>query len=209
VSTRVRTAKIVAKIRAERAGTAACSPDASAIDAGRKRPQIRTIAPFWRYAYSLVTGWPADPPPEARRVSAVLPGWRTAQTSLRVLFVIHSLTAAARLGDLISIFQDLRIQLFCTQTRDSMFPGGIGSFIQDCGFYQLTWEQAISIDFHAVICASLGDNLHEIKSPILRIPHGNGYNKRWNQRSAISDQRSAISDQPSVSPRKHLSTMGG
>ncbi|WP_173522774.1 hypothetical protein [Nonomuraea antri] len=72
------------------------------------------------------------------------------------------------------------------------------TFIQRLGLLHLSWEQARAIEFHAVITASLGDNLHEINSPILRIPHGNGYNKRWDQRSAISDQRSAISDQRSV-----------
>jgi hypothetical protein len=98
---------------------------------------------------------------------------------MRVLLVIHSATAATRLADLTPIFRDQRLQLFCTQTRDSMFPEGIGSFIQALGFHFLEWEQALELEFNAVICASLGDNLHEIDSPILRIPHGNGYNKIW------------------------------
>jgi hypothetical protein len=115
--------------------------------------------------------------PAARLISSALPGWRTAPTSLRVLLVIHSATAAARLADLAPIFRDQRLQLFCTQTTDSMFPQGIEAFIQALGFHFLAWEQAVQLDFNAVICASLGDNLHEIKSPILRIPHGNGYNK--------------------------------
>ncbi|MFI0424013.1 hypothetical protein [Spongiactinospora sp. 9N601] len=144
--------------------------------------------------------WVADLPPAVQRISSVLAGWRTARTSRRVLFVIHSLTAATRLADLLPIFQDQRIQLYCTQTSDSMFPSGVEKFMQDRGFLCLTWEQAIALEFHAVITASLGDNLHEIQSPILRISHGNGYNKRWisDQRSAISDQRSAISDQRSA-----------
>jgi hypothetical protein len=69
--------------------------------------------------------------------------------------------------------------------------------MQSHGLFHLTWDQAIALEFHAVVTASLGDNLQEIESPIVRIPHGNGYNKSWisDQRSAISDQRSAISDQ--------------
>jgi len=98
---------------------------------------------------------------------------------MRVLLVIHSATAAIRLADLAPIFRDQRLQLFCTQTTDSMFPEGIGSFIQALGFHFIEWEQAMGLEFNAVICASLGDNLHEIRSPILRIPHGNGYNKLW------------------------------
>ncbi|MCL2581238.1 MAG: hypothetical protein FWE35_02155, partial [Streptosporangiales bacterium] len=123
----------------------------------------------------------ADPSLATRRISSILPGWRTVQTSLRVLLVIHSATAATRLADLIPIFGDPRLQLFCTQTSDSMFPEGINSFIQDHGFNFLEWNQAVEIEFDAVICASLGDNLHEINSPILRIPHGNGYNKLWSR----------------------------
>jgi hypothetical protein len=131
----------------------------------------------------------------------MLPGWQTIRTRIRILLVIHSMTAAARLADLIPIFQDPRMQLFCTQTSGSVFPHGIEPFIRNHGFYHLTWEQAKALQFDAVISASLGDNLHEIaSSPVLRIPHGNGYNKRWisDQRSAISDQRSAISDQRSA-----------
>jgi hypothetical protein len=132
-----------------------------------------------RYAYLPVTDPATDILPAARRISSALPGWRTARTSLRVLLVIHSAAAAIRLADLAPIFRDQRLQLFCTQTRDSMFPEGIGSFIQALGFHFLEWEQAVELEFNAVICASLGDNLQEITSPILRIPHGNGYNKLW------------------------------
>jgi hypothetical protein len=130
-----------------------------------------------RYAYLSVTDPASEIPPAARRISSALPGWRTARTSRRVLLVIHSATAATRLADLTPIFRDQRLQLFCTQTTDSMFPEGIRSFIQALGFHFLEWEQAVELEFNAVICASLGDNLHEISSPILRIPHGNGYNK--------------------------------
>jgi hypothetical protein len=160
-----------------------------------------TIAPIRHYTYLLVADWAEDHPAAARRISSTLSGWQTIRTRIRILLVIHSMTAAARLADLIPIFQDPRMQLFCTQTCGSMFPDGIGPFIRHHGFYLLTWEQAKVLQFDAVICASLGDNLHEIANlPILRIPHGNGYNKRWisDQRSAISDQRSAISDQRSA-----------
>ncbi|TDD95627.1 hypothetical protein [Actinomadura rubrisoli] len=133
----------------------------------------------------------ADLPPTIRRISAVLPGWRTAQPSLRVLLVIHSATAATRLGDLIPLFQDPRIQLFCTHTSDAMFPYGIDSFIQANEIHQLSWEQATALEFQVAITAGLGDNLHEIKCPILRVPHGNGYNKRWtgDRRPATGDRR--------------------
>jgi hypothetical protein len=126
----------------------------------------------------------------------MLPGWRTVRVSLRVLLVIHSATAATRLADLIPIFQDQRLQLFCTQTTGSMFPEGVISFIKAHGFHFLEWKQAVKLEFDAVICASLGDNLHEINSPILRIPHGNGYNKLWKEPGARSQEPGARSQEP-------------
>jgi hypothetical protein len=123
----------------------------------------------------------ADPPPAVRHLSAVQPGWRTARTSLRVLIVIHSVTAATRLTDVLPIFHDRRVQLFCTQTSDAMFSNGVGAYMARRGFLCLAWQQAASLEFDVVITASLGDNLHELKSPIVRLPHGNGYNKFTDQ----------------------------
>jgi hypothetical protein len=54
----------------------------------------------------------------------------------------------------------------------------------------------VKLEFDAVICASLGDNLHEINSPILRIPHGNGYNKLWKEPGARSQEPGARSQEP-------------
>jgi hypothetical protein len=130
-----------------------------------------------QYAWRLVTDKMADLPPAARRISAVQAGWRTARTSLRVLVVIHNVTAATRLADILPVFHDRRVQLFCTQTSDAMFANGVSAYVRAQGFLCLTWEQAISLEFDVVVTASLGDNLHELRSPILRLPHGNGYNK--------------------------------
>ncbi|GAB3654208.1 hypothetical protein GCM10027589_12780 [Actinocorallia lasiicapitis] len=141
----------------------------------------------------------ADLPPAIRRISAVLPGWRTARPPLRVLLVLHSVTAATRIADLAPLFEDPRLQLFCTQTSDAMFPDGVPNFITTQQIRHLTWEQATTLKFHAAITASLGDNLHEIKSHILRIPHGNGYNKNWT--SGPADQRtSGPADQRTSGP---------
>ena len=59
-----------------------------------------------------------------RRISSLQADWRTARTSLRVLILIHSVTAATRLADVLPVFHDGRVQLFCTQTSDAMFPDG-------------------------------------------------------------------------------------
>jgi hypothetical protein len=139
----------------------------------------------------------AGHPPAARRISSVQAGWRTARTSLRVLFVVHSVTAATRLADVLPAFHDRRVQLFCTQTSDAMFTDGVEDYLRALGFLRLTWEQATALDFDLVVTASLGDNLHELQSPILRLPHGNGYNKLWNneQRTTNNEQRTTNNEQ--------------
>ncbi|PSK90953.1 hypothetical protein CLV63_12180 [Murinocardiopsis flavida] len=75
--------------------------------------------------------------------------------------------------------------------------------MSEYGFLCLSWEQAMSIDFDLVIAASLGDNLHEIKSPILRLAHGNGYNKYSNREpGAGSREPGAGSREPGAGSRE-------
>lgn len=115
------------------------------------------------------------------RPLALTPRWRTADTSLHVLLVIHSVTAATRIADTLPALHDPRVQIYCTQTSGAVFANGVEEYIRESGILHIPWAQAREMEFDLVITASLGDNLHEIKSKILRIPHGNGYNKQWNQ----------------------------
>ncbi|MDL4818629.1 hypothetical protein [Actinomadura opuntiae] len=137
----------------------------------------------------------ADLPPIARRIPALLPGWGTVRTKRRVLIVIHSVTSATRLSDVLPAFHDPNLHLFCTQTSDAMFSNGVASYMSARGLLCLTWEQAASVKFDLVVTASLGDNLHELTSPILRLAHGNGYNKRWNQEPRTKNQEPRTKNQ--------------
>jgi hypothetical protein len=115
-----------------------------------------------------------------QRVDALLGGLQTVRTSLRVLLVVHSLTAATRLADVLPAFQDRRVQICWVQTDTSAFEAGVAEFM-DNQWPRLSWEQACALEFDIAVTAGLGDNLHELRSPILRLAHGNGYNKYWNQ----------------------------
>ncbi|GAA3761038.1 hypothetical protein GCM10022205_56160 [Spinactinospora alkalitolerans] len=122
---------------------------------------------------------------------------------MRVLAVIHSVAAATRMTDVLPVFHDRRVQLFSVQTSDAVFSSGVEEHMKETGFLRLTWEQAASLEFDIVVTASLGDNLHELKSPILRIPHGNGYNKRWSREpGAGSREPGAGSREPGAGSRE-------
>lgn len=102
------------------------------------------------------------------RPLALTPRWRTADSSLHVLLVIHSLTAATRIADVLPALRDPRLQLYCTQTSGAVFANGVEEYIRESGIRNIPWGQARETEFDLVITASLGDNLHEIKSRILR-----------------------------------------
>lgn len=121
------------------------------------------------------------------RPLALTPRWRTADTSLHVLLVVHSVTAATRIADVLPALHDPRVQLYCTRTSGAVFANGVEEYIRESGIRHIPWSEARETEFDLVVTASLGDNLHEIRSPILRIPHGNGYNKQWNQEPEIQE----------------------
>ncbi|WP_026118460.1 hypothetical protein [Nocardiopsis salina] len=135
-----------------------------------------------------------NPDEERTQPLALTRDWRTARTDLDVLLIVHSLTAAARIADVLPALDDPRVQRHCVRTT-GVFEAGIDDFVHHHGLHELTWEQARSGRFDLVVTASLGDELHEITSPILRLPHGNGYNKYWNQEPGTRNQEPGTRNQ--------------
>ncbi|MBB4929835.1 hypothetical protein F4561_000655 [Lipingzhangella halophila] len=112
------------------------------------------------------------------RVSALDPDWTTVNASLRVLGVIHNVASATRLVDVLAALEsDPRVQVFVTWTRSSIFSGGVADFLSDLGFPDISWTKARKTEFDLAVTTSLGGDLHELRAPILRLPHGMGYNK--------------------------------
>ncbi|PSK89439.1 hypothetical protein CLV63_12675 [Murinocardiopsis flavida] len=72
---------------------------------------------------------------------------------------------------------DPRVQVFLTWTRSSIFTNGVEPFLAATGYLELGWEHARALTFDLAITTSLGGELHEVQAPILRIPHGMGYNR--------------------------------
>ncbi|MFE4692131.1 hypothetical protein ACFRH6_19005 [Streptomyces sp. NPDC056749] len=117
-----------------------------------------------------------------------------------MLLVVHNVTSAGRLLDLVPLFHDdFRVQLLVTSTGSSAFQGGIREIFADLELPELPWEQALSTPVDLAISASFGGELAQIQGPLSVISHGVGYTKRLaagsGQRAAGSGQRAAGSGQ--------------
>ncbi|MEU6173172.1 hypothetical protein ABZ832_14755, partial [Streptantibioticus parmotrematis] len=105
--------------------------------------------------------------------------WATRGLCRRVLFVVHNVTSATRLLDVLPLFRDdFRVQLLATCTGSSPFQGGVGELLAAVGVPVLPWEQALDTPVDLAISASLGGQLHALRGKLAVLSHGIGYNKR-------------------------------
>ncbi|MFG2717757.1 hypothetical protein ACGFW5_05545 [Streptomyces sp. NPDC048416] len=104
--------------------------------------------------------------------------WATRGRCRRVLLVVHNVTSATRLLDVLPLFHDdLRIQLLATCTGSSAFQGGVEALLAETGVPVLPWEQALETKVDLAITSSLGGQLHRISGQLALLSHGAGYNK--------------------------------
>jgi hypothetical protein len=98
-----------------------------------------------------------------------------------VLVVVHTVTSATRLGDVVPMLEaDPRIQVVYTQAP-ALFGGGTAEFLGRLGGVVVPWEIATQVRFDLALAANAG-SLEWIHAPVVRMPHGTGYSKyqfRW------------------------------
>ncbi|MFJ2813874.1 hypothetical protein [Streptomyces sp. NPDC087294] len=124
--------------------------------------------------------------------------WVTRTGCHRVLFVVHNVTSATRLLDVIPLLHsDLRVQMFATCTGSSPFLAGVPELLARAGLPVLPWEQAKDTTFDLVVSASYGGELTSLQGKLTVLSHGVGYNKRL-ATPATSHQPPATSHQPPV-----------
>ncbi|MEU8666723.1 hypothetical protein AB0C71_07475 [Streptomyces anulatus] len=105
--------------------------------------------------------------------------WATRVRCRRVLFVVHNVTSATRLLDVLPLFHDdLGVQLLATCTGSSAFRSGVADLLADTGLPVLPWEQALATPVDLAISASFGGELGAIQGPLIILSHGIGYTKR-------------------------------
>jgi hypothetical protein len=99
-------------------------------------------------------------------------------TARRVLVIVHNVTAATRLLDVLPLFgTDPRIQTTFTVVGSSAFTAGTEEFLASHGIRTLPWPERHTQKTDLAISASYGGDLHDLGAPLIVIPHGMGYNK--------------------------------
>ncbi|MEV7084959.1 hypothetical protein AB0O07_03490 [Streptomyces sp. NPDC093085] len=105
--------------------------------------------------------------------------WRTRGEWRLVLFVVHNVTSATRLLDVLPLFRDdLRVQMAVTCTGSSPFQAGVAELMAETGLAVVPWEQALALAPELSISASFGGELSQLKGKLTVLSHGVGYNKR-------------------------------
>ncbi|WP_245806274.1 hypothetical protein [Cryptosporangium aurantiacum] len=104
--------------------------------------------------------------------------WRTRQPEKTVLAVVHNVTSAIRLTEILTVLDsDPRVQIVFTVTGSSAFGRGIDAYLERLGAHALSWAEAITSEFDLAIATSYGGDLAAIRAPLVTLPHGIGYNK--------------------------------
>jgi hypothetical protein len=104
--------------------------------------------------------------------------WRTIATERSVLAVVHTVTAANRLADILPVFDsDRRVQVVYTCPRASAVTNGVEEHLAATGALVMPWEQAIVTEFDLALSVHNSGNLHDINAPLVILPHGLGYTK--------------------------------
>ncbi|MGW1072728.1 hypothetical protein [Streptomyces sp. NPDC002537] len=116
--------------------------------------------------------------------------WTTRSRTRRVLFVVHNVTSATRLLDVLPLFDDdLRLQLLVTCTGSSPFLAGVPELMAAAGLPVLPWEQAKATPVDLAISASYGGELELLQGDLAVLSHGVGYNKRLAKPGAAGSRR--------------------
>ncbi|WP_037958593.1 hypothetical protein [Streptomyces violens] len=135
--------------------------------------------------------------------------WTTRGHCRKVLLVVHNVTSATRLLDVLPLFRDdLRVQLLATCTGSSPFQAGVPELLAETGVPVLPWEQALQTPVDLAVTASFGGQLAELSGKLAVLSHGAGYNKRLEtpnakrqtpdggERGDVPGQRSSASEPP-------------
>ncbi|MCO1579398.1 hypothetical protein M8C13_26970 [Crossiella sp. SN42] len=123
------------------------------------------------------------------------PQWTTVRTERTVLAVVHNLTAATRLLDLLPLVaDDPRVQVVFTCPGSSPFSGRTEEWLHEREMAVIPWSQAIQVEFDLAISASYGGDLRDLLAPLVVVPHGMGYNKYspGNRKSEIGNRKSVF-----------------
>lgn len=111
-----------------------------------------------------------------------------------VLVVVHHLTAATRLADVVPLLEpDRRVQVVFTCPPASVFARGTPEFVAGLGGVVVPWCQATQVPFDLAVAAGYG-MLEQVHAPVLTLPHGVGFGKymnRWASHGPLAEREGA------------------
>jgi hypothetical protein len=108
--------------------------------------------------------------PDAKR-------WVTAMTHRTVLAVVHTVAGAGHLLDAVELLEcDSRLQVVFTQAPD-VHNNGVSTVLAQLGAVVIPWHQATRLQFDLALVTDAA-SVHEIRAPIMFLPHGVMNNKR-------------------------------
>jgi hypothetical protein len=136
-------------------------------------------------------------------LGADAPRWTTRGHTAKVLFVVHNVTSASRLLDIMPLFRDdLRITQFVTCTQSSPFQAGVDELFAQLELPVVPWEQAKSEEFDLIVSASYGGDISNLTGKVAFLSHGMGYNKLLREPGAGSREPGAGSREPGAGSRE-------
>ena len=102
--------------------------------------------------------------------------WETLATRQHVLFVVHTMTGAARVQLVAELLAgDPRIQVVFTAAPDDL-GRGVETFLDHLGAVVLPWRDVVHRRFDLAVAVSYGE-LEKIRAPVVVMPHGAGHHK--------------------------------
>ncbi|WP_090005578.1 hypothetical protein [Lentzea albidocapillata] len=119
--------------------------------------------------------------PTAVPDAAVDPVWTTRRPERTVLGVVHNVTSATRLFDVLPLLAtDHRVEVIFACTGSSPFGMDVDPHLDRNRVRQVGWSELAERRLDLTISTSHGGPVHELNSPVVILPHGMGYNKYLN-----------------------------
>ncbi|MFI5527364.1 translation initiation factor 2 [Kitasatospora sp. NPDC051853] len=104
-----------------------------------------------------------------------------------VLLVIRTATTLNRLLDIVPLFaDDHRVRLHWTIAPGSAYDDGLPELLDRHHIRVTPWHEAVHRRYGLALGASANGELHRLRSPLLLVPHGAGFNKRLGTGGAAS-----------------------
>lgn len=102
--------------------------------------------------------------------------WITCSGCKTVLVVVHTVTMGQRLAKLLPLFEtDQRVQVVFTAGPHA-FGNGVARLLRRFDGVVIPWDQAIETTFDLALAAGY-QSVHELRAPLIVVPHGAAYNK--------------------------------